>query len=148
MKKIQLIMFAMLVAMVPGIASGVSQALDFTGGGAAWNLTYGDPGTPNPYPVTYEMGGDPTKIGYEEDFTTTGQFWAWQEVALPAGVINVRLDALVSGWTSHSTFARVALATYNAGWLPNAGPGYYTSNDFHGYNGLVVVDAPAGFVGQ
>ena len=129
MKKIQLIMLAMLVALVPGIASGVSVALDFTGGGAAWTIEVMDAG----YAHTLELDGDPTKIGYAPNTTASGAVRAWQQVVLPATAINVRLDANVSGYSSWIMLGRIALSTVGSGAIP-AGT-YWTGVDhFSGQN--------------
>ena len=91
MKRMELVMLAMLVALVPGIASAVLiEAIDFTGGPGSWDYEWvADPG----YAATWQLYGDPTKIGYVQMTGVTGQFIAQKEIFAPAGftMSNVRL---------------------------------------------------------
>jgi len=134
MKKMQLIMLAMLVALVPGIASGVSIALDFTGGGSAWTFEIMDAG----YPYTLELDGDPTKIGYVQNTTNSGAVRAWQNIVLPAEAINVQLSANVSGYSSWIMLGRFALSTVGSGPIPSGT--YWTGVDH--MSGVVLTDQP------
>ena len=140
MKKIQLIMLAMLVALVPGIASGVSIALDFTGGGSAWTIS-GQSGLPA-YAPTLELGGDPTKIAYEQNTTDAAHITMWQQVVIPVGATNVRLDALASGYSSWIMLGRIGLSTVGGIVVPS---GTYWADQNQNVAG-VVVDTPISIV--
>ena len=107
MKK-QVIVLAMLVALVPGVASAVTVAFDFTGSGSAWTPSRES----GPAAVTYEMGGDPTKMGYEST-TELGYITLWQEIFAPAGwtMENIKLDAVLRGYSSWIALARMSLST-------------------------------------
>jgi hypothetical protein len=84
------------------------EALDFTGGGSAWTIQVPDPGTPNPYPATFELDGDPTKYGYENNTTDLGYVQMYQVVSAPPGstMSNIRLDGNVSGFSSWNMVGR------------------------------------------
>ena len=117
MKKMQVIMLAMLMALVPGMASAVLvEALDFTGGGSAWTITVKDAG----YPYTLELDGDTTKVGYVQNTTATGGVMMFQKVSAPVGYTmeNIRLEALGSGYSSWIMLGRIGLSTVGSGAVP------------------------------
>ena len=121
MKSMQLITLAWLVALAPVTASAVLvEALDFTNNASAWTTTVIDAGTPNPYPHTLELDGDPTKVGYEMNTTDTAAVRLLQEVSAPVGytMSSVTLDAKLSGFSSHNHLGRVGLATFEAAAIP------------------------------
>ena len=63
------------------------------------------------------MGGNPTKVGYDDTLpgsgSAAGYATLWQEVTLPAGqtMSNLRLEAKVSGYSSWVILGRIGLST-------------------------------------
>ena len=106
--------------LVSAAGAALVEALDFTGSGSAWTIEVTDPGTPSPYPVTFELDGDPTKIGYTNNTTDTAAVRLLQEVFAPAGstMSSVTLDAKLSGFSGHVHLGRVGLATFEAAVIP------------------------------
>jgi hypothetical protein len=132
MKKIQLLVLAMAVALVPGMASAtLIAALDFTGGGSAWNITVTDPG----YAVTFELDGDSTKAGYEAS-GLTGAVRLYQEVFSPGGLdmSNITVEAVLSGYSSWVALPRIGLS--GAEGDPVATLTYYSNVEGQGSDGL------------
>lgn len=136
MKKMQVVMLAMLVALVPGIASGISIAFDFTGGGSAWTIV-GQSGLPD-YPATFELDGDSTKVGYTQNADFAAHISMWQQVILPVGATNVQLSANVSGYSSWVMLGRFSLSTVGGSVIP-AGT-YWTGVDH--MSGVVLTNQP------
>jgi len=112
MKKMQPIVLAMVIVLVPGLAlADLVAALDFTDSGSAWTIkNVHDAG----YAPTYELDGDTTKIGYATNTDSTGYMTLWQEVSVPEGfgaMTNLRLEAKVSGYSSWIMLGRISLST-------------------------------------
>ena len=137
MKKMQVVMLAMLVALVPGIASGISIAFDFTGGGSAWTIV-GQSGLPD-YPATFELDGDSTKVGYTQNADFAAHISMWQQVILPVGATNVQLSANVSGYSSWVMLGRIGLSTVATSVIPSGT--YWTGID-HLPTGVSYYDEP------
>ena len=128
------------LAIVPGVAlAELVASLDFTGGAGAWTIQVTNPGDPSPYPVTYELDGDPTKYGYEENTVDTAYVQMYQVVSAPVGftMSNIQVDAKVSGYSSWNMLGRFGLGL-NPDFCTACAP-YWTGSD-HG--GASHVDLP------
>jgi len=153
MRKLLLVVPAVLLAVGPNSVFAVEiAALDFTGGGSAWNVT-GETYEPmaDTLPIIYEKDGDPTKVGFEfiSPFGSPeglGLYSLTQQIFAPAGMAmtNIRLTALGSGFSSWIMDGRVGFGLeeniapleYEYGVSANTGNlGTGGEN-----NGLVVVD--------
>jgi len=128
-----------LLALLPKAAAGVLvEAIDFDNNGSAWTVTANDAGLP----LLFELGGDPTKVGFQHPNTTdTGQYNLFTKVSAPAGfsMSNIRLEALGSGYSSWIMEARIGM-----GFAPQSFSLFY---DYHAeigteYNAQYVVDQP------
>ncbi len=116
MRNVRLLVWAIVVGLVPSVSLSavLVQAFDFTNSGSAWTIkTVHDAGLP----IVYEMGGNPTKVGYDDTLpgsgSAAGYATLWQEVTLPAGqtMSNLRLEAKVSGYSSWVILGRIGLST-------------------------------------
>jgi hypothetical protein len=117
MKKMKPFVYALLMAVVPGIASAVLvEALDFTGAAASWTVNVIDPG----YAHTLELDADPTKVGYAQNTSTTGAVNLFQQVSAPAGftMSSITLQANVSGYSSWVMLGRVGLGLTETNSVP------------------------------
>jgi hypothetical protein len=123
MNRIQALALSMLIVLVPGLASAaLVEALDFTGGAAGWTVNVIDPG----YAHTLELDGDPTKVGYAQNTSTTGAVNLFREVSAPAGFVmsSITVEAKVSGYSSWIMLGRVGLGlteTNSVSILPHWG---------------------------
>ena len=136
MRKVLLLLSAVLLASVPNMASAVLvDALDFTGGGSAWTVISFDTGLP----LDWELDGDPTNVGIDNNTTASGHYRMYQEVFAPAGftMSNVVVTAKTSGYSSWVMDGRIGLFTTE---------GYPLTNDYWGHGadpgGVVNVDLP------
>jgi len=129
-------MLAMIIVLAPSMASAVLvEALDFTDGGA-WTITVKDAG----YPYTLELDGNPTKVGYATNTDSTGGVMFVQEILAPAGfaMSNIRLEALISGFSSWIMLGRIGLGNAPADAV--AEMPYWTGSDH--MSGVVTTDEP------
>ncbi len=139
MRKMQLLSMGVL-AMVPGAASAAPSlvaALDFTNGGAAWEITANDSGVP----LTFELDGDPTNVGIAQTTAGSGQYNLIQQVFAPAGytMSNIHIEAKASAYSSWVMDGRIG---FSVDYIPFALQNDYATSAASEHNGQVVVDVP------
>jgi hypothetical protein len=145
MRNMRLVVGAIVVGLLIGVSASsgavLIQAFDFTGGGSAWTVNVHEA---NGLPIVYELGANPTKVGYDDTLpgvgSEPGYATLWQQVTLPAGqtMSNLRLEAKVSGYSSWVVLGRIGLSTTATNYATQGT--LWTGTD-HLPSGVVYTDA-------
>jgi len=137
MKRMQIVLMGLVVALMPCTASAVLiTALDFTVPGD-WTITH-DLLT-GPAQAELEADGDPTKVRLlPVGGDNAGNAFLDREVFAPAGftMSNIRLEAIGVGFSSHVRGGRVALSDDNITYTD-----YFDTTGASGGEEIIIADS-------